>query len=102
PSSRTRALHSFPTRRSSDLFSPKPSPTATPFAIAMTFLTEPPSSVPTTSGFVYGRKYGVRHACWTNRAVSSSVHATTVAAGWRRSEEHTSELQSRGHLVCRL
>src|SRR5690625_5919753 len=22
--------------------------------------------------------------------------------GWRRSEEHTSELQSRGHLVCRL
>src|SRR5439155_9948529 len=21
---------------------------------------------------------------------------------WRRSEEHTSELQSRGHLVCRL
>src|SRR5690625_6416406 len=23
-------------------------------------------------------------------------------ARWRRSEEHTSELQSRGHLVCRL
>src|SRR5215510_16284311 len=23
-------------------------------------------------------------------------------APWRRSEEHTSELQSRGHLVCRL
>src|SRR5690625_5937033 len=22
--------------------------------------------------------------------------------GWRRSEEHTSELQSRGHIVCRL
>src|SRR5690625_5921449 len=22
--------------------------------------------------------------------------------GWERSEEHTSELQSRGHLVCRL
>src|SRR5437870_6502760 len=22
--------------------------------------------------------------------------------GWNRSEEHTSELQSRGHLVCRL
>src|SRR5215510_16500364 len=30
---------------------------------------------------------------------------TTAAASWRsgaRSEEHTSELQSRGHLVCRL
>src|SRR5690625_6038914 len=25
-----------------------------------------------------------------------------VALGERRSEEHTSELQSRGHLVCRL
>src|SRR5437870_8229378 len=25
-----------------------------------------------------------------------------VGAGERRSEEHTSELQSRGHLVCRL
>src|SRR2546429_4987045 len=25
-----------------------------------------------------------------------------VAAGWLRSEEHTSELQSRLHLVCRL
>src|SRR5437660_12302715 len=25
-----------------------------------------------------------------------------IAAGIRRSEEHTSELQSRGHLVCRL
>ncbi len=64
-------------------FSPKPSPTATPFAIAITFLTDPPSSVPTTSGLVYGRKYGVRQACWTRRAVSASVHATTVAAGCR-------------------
>src|SRR5439155_2790166 len=25
-----------------------------------------------------------------------------VSRSWRRSEEHTSELQSRGHLVCRL
>src|SRR5439155_25584462 len=25
-----------------------------------------------------------------------------IAAGKKRSEEHTSELQSRGHLVCRL
>src|SRR5690625_5873262 len=26
----------------------------------------------------------------------------TLAVPWIRSEEHTSELQSRGHLVCRL
>src|SRR5437870_9060126 len=25
-----------------------------------------------------------------------------AASSWKRSEEHTSELQSRGHLVCRL
>src|SRR5437870_6269572 len=55
-----RHLHSFPTRRSSDLVSPRcrwRKPNAT----------RPQSSRPR-----------------------------------RRSEEHTSELQSRGHLVCRL
>src|SRR5690554_7328953 len=26
----------------------------------------------------------------------------TLVTGWKRSEEHTSELQSRPHLVCRL
>src|SRR5207253_4803151 len=29
-------------------------------------------------------------------------HRDGLSAGSRRSEEHTSELQSRGHLVCRL
>src|SRR5690625_7036077 len=35
---------------------------------------------------------------------TSSVGVTISAARWSRSrsEEHTSELQSRGHLVCRL
>src|SRR5437870_9065537 len=28
--------------------------------------------------------------------------SSTRAVPWSRSEEHTSELQSRGHLVCRL
>src|SRR5207253_7475512 len=32
---------------------------------------------------------------------SSSISLATVTPSWR-SEEHTSELQSRGHLVCRL
>src|SRR6266508_6034484 len=31
-----------------------------------------------------------------------TVPAWTVSLNFRRSEEHTSELQSRGHLVCRL
>src|SRR2546422_6480395 len=34
----------------------------------------------------------------TNRSKSSRV----PSSGWTRSEEHTSELQSRLHLVCRL
>src|SRR2546422_7818004 len=33
--------------------------------------------------------------------LSSSISAI-AATGWTRSEEHTSELQSRLHLVCRL
>src|SRR5207253_10569402 len=31
-----------------------------------------------------------------------SVFVTSGDLNWARSEEHTSELQSRGHLVCRL
>src|SRR5690625_6561329 len=33
---------------------------------------------------------------------SSSDFGQALANYWKRSEEHTSELQSRGHLVCRL
>src|SRR5690625_5527841 len=32
----------------------------------------------------------------------NAVHASDLDGDGRRSEEHTSELQSRGHLVCRL
>ena len=37
-------------------FSPRPIPTAMPLATAITFLTDPPISVPTTSVVQYGRK----------------------------------------------
>src|SRR5256884_6318526 len=37
----------------------------------------------------------------TARRVSAICEAGD-SAGWQRSEEHTSELQSRLHLVCRL
>src|SRR5437870_9041075 len=33
---------------------------------------------------------------------TSSIGPLLVSRTFRRSEEHTSELQSRGHLVCRL
>src|SRR5690625_6631542 len=35
-------------------------------------------------------------ACHCKRPIGAASNC------WRRSEEHTSELQSRGHLVCRL
>src|SRR5206468_6626862 len=59
-----RALHSFPTRRSSDL------------------------SAATRSGFRLIR--------------SRSSSPPQASSGRTRSEEHTSELQSRSDLVCRL
>src|SRR5215510_10556398 len=36
-----------------------------------------------------------------SRLMSNGIF-TSWSAVWTRSEEHTSELQSRGHLVCRL
>src|SRR5439155_9802938 len=41
----------------------------------------------------------VMHGCWGLPTVSCCPAAAPETA---RSEEHTSELQSRGHLVCRL
>src|SRR5690625_6952554 len=35
-------------------------------------------------------------------ALLAGSSRTRIALLWLRSEEHTSELQSRGHLVCRL
>src|SRR5439155_23521801 len=94
-------LHSFPTRRSSDLYY---------FVVNdyMDFL---------VSGDWYSGRYlalrGQTHYRWLDRFVTGSFsfdwynqldvtsHSIREAAR-DRSEEHTSELQSRGHLVCRL
>src|SRR5215510_16579354 len=35
-------------------------------------------------------------------AATTGIPRCTCTGCWCRSEEHTSELQSRGHLVCRL
>src|SRR5690625_7072035 len=45
----------------------------------------------------------LQHACWCDGPVRA-ICLTTFPFPDReaRSEEHTSELQSRGHLVCRL
>src|SRR5437870_9570384 len=71
-------LHSFPTRRSSDL-------------VAIKVLPAHLSSDPAR------RQRFEREA----KAISALNHPH-ICTLYDRSEEHTSELQSRGHLVCRL
>src|SRR5207253_6595405 len=68
-----RDLHSFPTRRSSDLLTHE-------------------------QGF---RAPGVPVG-WVYRVSAERQRLFPPTLAERRSEEHTSELQSRGHLVCRL
>src|SRR5690606_41981000 len=98
-SSYLRRLHSFPTRRSSDLFD-------TP-------------AYREGDAFLFGRETrGLPGAVLDalppeqrlrlpmrpdNRSLNlSNAVAVVVFEAWRRSEEHTSELQSRENLVCRL
>ena len=63
------------------VLSPYPRPAAVPAAMAITFLSAPAISQPTTSGFVYTRKRSVMKRFWSCRAVSGSAHPTTEAAG---------------------
>src|SRR5438874_10559168 len=79
-----RTLHSFPTRRSSDLGTAAPA--AQPRGAPPPTAVAPP---PTTVKKTVVRKRRVR--------TRTTVFFTVV-----RSEEHTSELQSRRDLVCRL
>src|SRR5687768_17800025 len=82
-----RDLHSFPTRRSSDLKPPSKSAlrgTSTPWLIERRCASFSCSSTP-----------------WSRRPERPGESG--ARRGQRaRSEEHTSELQSRLHLVCRL
>src|SRR5690625_5952361 len=50
----------------------------------------------------YGSPWTKRTALWGNFNVPPRVYADWEDVPKLRSEEHTSELQSRGHLVCRL
>src|SRR5207244_10450705 len=94
-----RYLHSFPTRRSSDLKMPTENATA-PMDDTETFLRSLGHSRITVHAIYDGAK-GV---------VTAQFDDPALAAGWAkhrsddggRSEEHTSELQSPDHLVCRL
>src|SRR5689334_24954158 len=77
-------LHSFPTRRSSDLHTP----------VAGTYTV---TATGTGTG-TYQLDVALRTQNWRN-GTSLSVTDIPITP---RSEEHTSELQSQFHLVCRL
>src|SRR5207253_6632271 len=94
-------LHAFPTRRSSDLTEdllpmtdqPHLSPDSARrrrWVAAVVLLA--------AAGALVGAVYGIGSAI-RNPDAAACRPAVELA---RRSEEHTSELQSRGHLVCRL
>src|SRR5688572_32715107 len=80
-----RDLHSFPTRRSSDLPTASVPPTIRPTSV-----------IPTAS------RAGVSRRTASRSDTMPSTTSTTAAAADRRSEEHTSELQSQSNLVCGL
>src|SRR5690606_41830943 len=84
-----RGLPSFPTRRSSDLMAAS-APTRLDCACRSSFASSASAAktVPLASCAASGRP---------SRRV-----ATCSLRHWLRSEEHTSELQSRENLVCRL
>src|SRR5439155_3497904 len=99
---RTLYLYSFPTRRSSDLSPPggcstswsASAPTVPPCATSLSWTktATPRSATASTS------------ERWLSRDPKSSSRlrrATTTSPSSPRSEEHTSELQSRGQLVSR-
>src|SRR5439155_11312099 len=87
-----RALHSFPTRRSSDL------PPAATSAPLQERLPKKSSRKSTSSD---GRTPRIRPIARPSSPEFECGPAPRREPG-TRSEEHTSELQSRGHLVCRL
>src|SRR5204862_3210603 len=71
-----QGLHSFPTRRSSDLF-------------------RPPRSAPRSA-------WRGRPGAVPSPPLARTRRSAPRGASTERSEEHMSELQSRPHLVCRL
>src|SRR5438445_1913801 len=87
-----RALHSFPTRRSSDLIiqsrSPCPNATSAPAPVALARRAS--------------RAWANTSLPWRERTLSYGSKPCRSRLAGSRSEEHTSELQSRQYLVCRL
>src|SRR5204863_9333858 len=96
-----RYLPSFPTRRSSDLpFAAAPPATTDGTGVESVVPVAPvgPAVVPPSlEGIEYADIAGL-----AEKAAQGATSRDMVAYLLKRSEEHTSELQSRRDLVCRL
>src|SRR5689334_24047339 len=84
-------LHSFPTRRSSDLL----------LRISMTS-GDPAQFFPPLCGLAFAGLVLVSLQGLQTVRLARALRAADPAPYLRRSEEHTSELQSQFHIVCRL
>src|SRR5690606_42127448 len=94
-----RNLHSFPTRRSSDL--PRPvsnlKPAFSQFKIGWM------TGVDTLYAGLLAEPWFTEKPLHLKYVVSGGTALrSSTATQWQRSEEHTSELQSRENSVCRL
>src|SRR5690606_40994382 len=93
-------LPSFPTRRSSDLDAWRETKLFTQKERAVLALTEAMTLI--AGKPVPNDIYNQAKAHLTDKELAAVIMAVVAINGWNRSEEHTSELQSRENLVCRL
>src|SRR5207244_11660083 len=97
PSPPTPALHSFPTRRSSDLTN-----FLTTFSIDSPYAKIDARSVQRELQRRKHRDSMAKRDYYDVLGVSKTAFGHGISMLSSRSEEHTSELQSPDHLVCRL
>src|SRR5690606_39997806 len=92
----------FPTRRSSDLSCKDDDSVITnvPNAAPVVSSISPDRGKSGTEVTILGVNFGI--TAEANTVTFNGTKATVIAANEPRSEEHTSELQSRENLVCRL
>src|SRR5690606_39452980 len=95
PSEHHRAPHSVPTRRSSDLLGTRSSSHDSGCTTVM-------QPVHTTTGKVQNSVSTSRPPRVSPRTLTCTTSSVAPPRASVRSEEHTSELQSRENLVCRL
>src|SRR5207253_10855101 len=96
-----RYLHSFPTRRSSDLGASINNQIVYTIVYNQINFANGAGCVTAVSGTA-GSTSCIPAAVNTAGSSSVNTYQNLAASVLGRSEEHTSELQSRGHLVCRL